>query len=545
MYTSEQIDQIMNELGFDLADIKARSIVEQIANSKPEVAIDRDFISELRADIQARTSSVVATSVTADSSTNIFSLFMNRTLTAALVVLVVVAAGGAWYVTQNKNQSLFHSPLAGGGDQLLSGKYDVKSVPQESFGDLDKVAIVNSTDAAKLNAAPNPTSATGPGQGVGGLGGSAGISRDMAQPTEKMIAPGEPYPGMVTYTFNYTGSKDLPGVSATQGVLKRSKPEQPASLVSRILNLISFGLIDLNSMQNVKLQNFGFIEDREYGYGAYVDLQQGTVGMYQNYEKWPQMNLCTDGSCPTRQPLKPEELPTDNEAIEIAEQFLRDYSVSKEGYGDPRVVDMWRNTYERLSSAEQASYYVPEQVQVVYPLVLDGKEVYDEGGNVYGLNVMVDARTRRVTNLGELITKQFERSEYKGETDINRLLSVATNGGFRNYNYENSDAKKVELQLGSPTVRMVKIYYSSDNYRTNSDLYMPALVFPITNWRENNYWRQTVIVPLVKSILDTDQQKPIPILDKPIPVEPDGGNGSSSSNPDVPVSSEPALMKAQ
>lgn len=570
MYTPEQLNQILDELGLDPADTgareSARALLEQLASAQPNVPIgDQSFISRLRVDLQARvqvsTQAAVASAVEPTpaaapapsasysqphQSTNFLSMFMNKLLASALVVIVVLVGGGLWYIQQT-DKPLFRSQQSGGTDQLLSGKYDVKSVAQESFGNLDKVAIVSATDAAKLNNSANSANnaSLAMGQASQGLGagqadgnGYAGISLANSPTTtetapapapDKMIAPGEPYPGdqvppypgPISYTFHYEGSGSLPGLADTQPVLKRLKPDQPVTIISRIINLLSFGLIDLNKFQNVKLQNVSFIEDRDNGYGIYVDVQGGNVSMYQNYEKW----LYPEGI----PPVLVKDLPSDEEAIGIADKFLADYSVSREGYGKPRVVEQWRVAYEQASEADRANFYIPEQIQVVYPLLLEGKEVLDEGGNVYGMSVMVDVRTKRVVNLAELISKQFERSDYKGESDGKRILSVAENGGFRNYNYIDQNAKKVELRLETPTVQMVKIYYSADNYRTNSELYMPALVFPIKNWKENNYWRQTVIVPLVKSILDTDNQPPVQIMPMDVPVSSDGAGSSSGS----------------
>lgn len=539
MYTSEQIDSIMKELDLDTTDANARQVVERLANAKPTVpVIDQNFISQLRAELQQRAGAGVASmqmqsepneSKFIPKTINYFNMLMNKTLVAAIVVaIIVIGAGGAWYAS-NTDRPLFQGGSFGGGDQVLSGKYDVKSVPEESFGNLDKVAIVTATDAAKLNSSNGGgTNGVPTGMGAGGsamavapttVPATASASAEIAMPADKMIAPGEPYPGQVYYEFTYEGSKNLEGLNATQPVLKRTKPVQYPGFVSRVVSLLSFGLIDLSALQNVQLQNISFVEDREYGYGAYVDVQQGTVSMYQNYEKWPQPDYtqCKEGICNALR--DPKELPADADVMAAVETFIQQYKISKDGYGTPRVVEPWRVGYEIALAQGSTSIYIPEQVQVVYPLMLENKEVYDESGNLYGLNVMVDAKTLRVTSVYNLVSKQFERSEYKGETDSRRILEVAQNGGFRNYNYPDQQiGKRVELKLGAPTMQMVNIYYSTDNYRTNSELYMPALVFPIQNWKEAGYWRQSVMVPLVKSILDSDAQpQPIPMpVDLPV-----------------------------
>jgi hypothetical protein len=201
-----------------------------------------------------------------------------------------------------------------------------------------------------------------------------------------------------------------------------------------------------------------------------------------------------------------------------------DYGISREGYGEPQVMNNWRVQYASANAAERISFYIPESVQVVYPLLIEDKQVYDESGAVSGLSIMVDARSKKVSNVYDLTTKQFERSEYTGETDGKRILGIAENGGFRNYTYAEPAAsekiKTTQLNLDTPTLQLVRIWYSADNYKTNNELYVPALVFPIKDWEKTGYWRQNVIVPVVREILDSDKQPPIMPLDEPISVPP-------------------------
>jgi hypothetical protein len=490
-------------------------ISKKLADSAPQAKPDAKFLSELRGRIeqQARELNQPAS---ISHTNNYFSMFMNKILVSALVVVVVLVAGGFWY-TQRTGQPLLK--LNSDGEQLLSGKYGVTALEEESFGDLAKLAIVANgrggnaqgnaqTESQKMTApgmAANQDTATAPATGAGG--GDMSIL---------------PYPGPAAYTFKYTGT-ELTNLPATVDVLKRTKPVQPPSLVSRVVNLLSFGLVDLSRFTDVKLQYFSFAEDRDYGYAINVDLMQGVVSLSQNWEKWPQLQMIDHPS----EPVKESELPTDEEAIVIAGQFLATYGVSLEAYGKPMVNNRWRVQYDLASASEKIGYYIPEQVQVVYPLVLEGNEVLDEDGQPSGLSVMIDARSKRVVSIYDLTTKQFEKSQYAGVIDSKRLIERAEQGGFRNYPYYDPNASRVELQLDTPTQELVKIWYSTDNYRTNNELYVPALVFPIKNWEKSGYWRQSVIVPLVKDILDSDQQPPIMPLEQPMPV-------------DVPVSSPPS-----
>lgn len=522
MISQEQITYIMNELGLDAADASARTTIEKIVAAKPNTAVDAQFIASLRQELQTKANSFSSQDNTKKTN-NFLSLFMNKILASALVVCLVLVAGGLWYAQQT-DKPLFSIGNTGNesAEQILSGKYGVSDLEQESFGDLSKVAIVAN---AQGDSNRNTTALALNGAAMG-----AGQAETMhVNDDQKLIAPGEPYPAGVSYEFDYKG-EDITNLSAVQNVYKRMKPVQPESLVSRIVGMLSFGLIDLNRFQNVQLQNFSFVEDRDFGYGLGVDLVSGSASVYQNWEKWPQPQPIEGQPVP----LTIDQLPKNEEAIAIANDFLASYSISLDGYGAPQIMEQWRGAYERATATDRLSIYLPEQVQVVYPLVLDGKQVYDEGGSLSGLNVFIDARTKRVVSVYDLSTKQYERSEYVGVTDARQILKVAENGGFRSYNYEDPNAKKVTLELGTPTTQMVRVWYSTDGYKTNNEVFVSALVFPITNSEKEGYWKKNVIVPLVKDILESDDQQVRPLPIDIMQTEPStGSSGSGSAGSDT------------
>jgi hypothetical protein len=433
-----------------------------------------------------------------------FFTSMNKYVLPIAILAIVVAGTGYWYAQNaGTNQPLISLDS---GNKLLPGKYSVTEVAQNSFGDLDKVSVISGENQKRT-------------QSGGGSGGSAGnnpVSAGVAA-TDKMIAPSDPSimpPYGDTFRFVYEGEK-LGELANMQPVMKRLKPQQDETLVSRIVQMFSFGLVDMSKFNNARIQNFSFMEDKEYGMGINVDLNYGSVSIYQNYEKWPQVEYRCDATyCGSYPRIKAEDIPTDEQALAIADQFIKDYQVSLEGYGQPKVYDYgtnWRILYER-SSVDKSTFAFPETINVVYPLTLEGKEVLDEGGNPTGIYVTIDIRSRKVNNLYGLETKQFEKSNYIGVNDTDRLMKVAERGGYNNGLYDGGSNRVTNLHLDTPTVEMVKIWYTTDYTKPGQDLYVPALVFPIKDWEKNNYWRKNVIVPLVKDILDNENRsQPIPL----------------------------------
>ncbi|HEX3095854.1 MAG TPA: hypothetical protein VHQ20_01910, partial [Patescibacteria group bacterium] len=323
MIDPNYISQICAELGLNPEDQTVRKILERLISSRPNVPIDEKFIAQLRSELQNESNSYSAQKPSFKLR-YFTSLTLNRVLASALVVMIVVAASGFWYIQKHADKPLFQTPGQKEANQLLSGKYAVTGVGEQSFGDLNKVSIV----AAK------------PATAQSGMGGGANLGNSMetapaSAADSKMIAPGEPYPPTqpTQFSFNYAG-KTLPQLDANQGVLKRIEPQQPPSLIERIISMLSFGLVDLSKFTDVKLQNFSFVEDHDYGYYVNVDMVNGDVGIYQNYDKWPQLqNLCTVNGCPPQPTLKPEDVPADDEMFKATDAFLDQYGISKEAYG--------------------------------------------------------------------------------------------------------------------------------------------------------------------------------------------------------------------
>ena len=109
-----------------------------------------------------------------------------------------------------------------------------------------------------------------------------------------------------------------------------------------------------------------------------VDLTQGTINFYQNYNKWPQPK-CDENSCTTPVPLTEKDIPTDDSLIALADAFLTKYSIDRSLYGSPVVSEEWRTDLAR-QQASGNPINIPEYYSVIYPIQLGGKNVYEEYG---------------------------------------------------------------------------------------------------------------------------------------------------------------------
>jgi hypothetical protein len=468
-------------------DAALRKLVADLMVLKPNTQFDEQFKHELRRRLMA-----MAETNESSRSSSLTSNFMKRfQLVGAGMALIALLVASAWYLNGvDKSPNNFTT--------LLSGPKIIRA-DDNAFGSL-----------AGLQSA---------GRGQGGGGNAAMADNGMAVapsaaegssiPVDgKMIAPA---PINIRYVYN---GEELTLVQDKVDVLKRVKNEQNSGL-SDFINRISLGLVDLNSFDNSQLQSFTFVENREKGYMVTVQMNEGSVNINEYWEKWPQLTCAAISSdtmptrCPEPKRLKPEDIPADEVLINAANAFLDEHGIPRQNYGTPVVNKEWRNYFLRLPASEQATYWIPDMMSVIYPLSLNGQEVHDESGNLSGMNVTVRISPDiSVSSVWDLTTQNYQSSSYTAETDVARVMKLVEKGGFRNYYYMEPNAKTVDVELGTPEVSLVKLWNYKNN--TNEELLVPALIFPVTKEPTPEevgpygWYRKNVVIPLVKEILDNE-----------------------------------------
>ncbi len=369
----------------------------------------------------------------------------------------------------------------------------VNKVAGQHYGRLGQAVAaagkpVTSPESALSSVAPS----RGVAFGMGG-GGTADA---------KMISSIMPPAEFKNYKFEYKGELSLP--SSSVDVLRRVKTIGTNVDAGSLLASLNFGPADLSSFNGMVMQSASFIQRGEFGYNLNVSFDDGSVSVGQNWETWPAGKCGADQACYEAQRVKYEEIPADADAIAIADAFVKEHGINVSAFGTPEVNAYWRTSYDLAT--DKANYYLPETVEVVYPLAIDSQGVYDEySAQKQGLTISVHIKTKRVAAAYGLTTQTYESSPYEVETDAKKVMSYLETGGINSYRAEG--AKTVTLELGEPVRGLIKYYnYASiSSLRAlNEELLVPALIFPIKNIPKDdpNFYRTAVIVPLVKEVLD-------------------------------------------
>ena len=295
-------------------------------------------------------------------------------------------------------------------------------------------------------------------------------------------------PEMVNYNFIYAGDD----FSLDSGQITAYRVLKGDFLNKELLNVASnldLSVLNLNKFQNIKIGNIEISEDRDFGYSVYIYPRQNSLSINANWEKWPRREESDT----------PAEMLTSEELLSITDKFLAEYGINTDMYEKGEVINY------------AGGGVISENASIIYPLKIDDQIIYDQAGNKYGMNVSVNLRYKRVMSVYGIVTNTFESSKYAKETNKDKIIAFAEDGGlFKNYTYPYA-VKTLDLELGTPEVNLVRMWQRSENKMDTAEILVPSLVFPvITEMSEQTYfYRTNVVVPLIGELLD-QFNKPIP-----------------------------------
>lgn len=487
----KQIQNILNELyqmDGSLVDREKEliSAIEKIAALKSEIVPDEQF----KRDLYARLQSAINTKLPAPKGAGIFSglTIMSKSIYAlggaALVLALVIG----------------YNNFSAGLNVGSSSKVSIETSSSErAFGDLTQLAGQNGPVGGLGGGGGSATAMPGlgsseiaisarPQSGGGGIGGSPEID-------SKLIAP---WPA-ITYSYVYKG-EPFEITESKADVLKRITGDALAGQSQSLVSKLKFGGLNLKSFSNLYVQQLTVAEQRDYGYAVTFNSFDGNVSIYENWERWSgAYPVCNDENCSNIRQLTQADVPSDSQLISMADAFVTEHGIDISGYGTPEVS---KTNWGPIAMVRESSQiYIPDVLQVVYPLLIDGKKVYD-GAQFAGIYVNINLRVNKVSSVNNISVNRYEASAYDTEQDFNKILAVAKRGGQWGWTYDSGvESEQREIELGKPTLEYIRIWKYENNGQT--ELIVPALIFPVINPPQEPYYyvQNQIAVPIIKDLI--------------------------------------------
>lgn len=317
--------------------------------------------------------------------------------------------------------------------------------------------------------------------------------RTYADPMPKMIAPDDwnYIPEVYRYTFSWDLNIDLKDMMS---VYKKDSKKVDNKVFFDSLSKLNFAWVEVSNFKNVWISNISLVENEEYGYNINIDFDNSSLNIYKNWAKWPQ-DTYTEGE---KQVFLDEK-----EVIKIANDFLNTYKIDLSKYWTPIVEKSYVMAYAKYTSSKIMPEYTQNITNVVFPLIVDWNEIYEEWWQVSWVRIEIDLKAKKVTSLNSLSVDNYLKSDYKIEINNTNILKVASKWGRYGFYDVGKNVKYVDIKLKNPKLK----YINTFNYKTytQEQFLIPAIVFEIDNKNGAEYnYGETITVPLVKDFYKYD-----------------------------------------
>lgn len=310
--------------------------------------------------------------------------------------------------------------------------------------------------------------------------------------SEKIMLPTEPEWTPEVYRYNFSWAINIL-IPDNLPVYKKSTSNNVWKTFAENVANFTFNWLDVSRFSDLSAGNISLNQDKEYGYSINIDFSNGYLNIYKNWDKWPQ---ATDES-------KKTVLLSDSEILKITNDFLKDYNIDVSKYGWAKIDSNYLQIMETYSRSKKMPDYVTNTTSVVYPLLVDGKEVMEESWWLSGLRVEIDLTEKKVTSLQWLSVTNYLKAEYNIERNTDNILKIANVGwrfGLDAQKYEN--AKYIDITLKNPKLQYIRTYNYSNNWQ--EEFLIPAIIFETEKSENGNYYWTTVTVPLIKDFYNYD-----------------------------------------
>jgi hypothetical protein len=440
-------------------------VIQELLASKPDNKIDEVFVSNLRSKLMDKVELLKGEKKMSRFSFGNFSYVFAGT---AVVLLAIIA-----FVNFLPKQDL---AIVKAGDNAFG---EITFSSENSLEDGGEKASTPPSQSLGMGGEPSSYSASDVQVGTASTDGVA-----------RIIAPDS----WVNFNYIYSGED----FSVDEGkITVYKKIVRSSDSLSNLLGGFKLSNIDIKKFSNLKVESLQISEDKDFGYTLYIYPKENALYISQNWEKWPSYYYSGENksSSEIQLPNGQESVAqlANDQILSIAKKFVSDYNIDVSAFGPGEVIEYVKS--------------MSESATVVYPLQIEGKDVYDQSGYKNGLNVTVDFKTGRVSNASNINAGTFQSSDYNSSLSKEDIIAYAKKGGLQGNYRLDSAQKTVDITLGTPVYGLVQTWKQDGN--SSLELYVPSLIFPAENTGDYEYYyRDSIIVPLVGEMMNQD----IPVI---------------------------------
>ncbi len=482
---NEKLNEILKEIylidpSLKKEEEKIRSLIEKMINTQPESKINEEFVASLKERVFTEIDNI-------KNKKEVKVFFWQK--------LTYVSAGAAIVILL----SLLVFPALIDRDFKSEKDERIAMLSERAFGDLN-VELSQREDSNNIESMTERAE-----DSIMGLGATSDSMPSQAEDISIMPYPVEQKNYRYVYEGNLLDEINLSEISDL--VYKREIDDNLSRQVANRLSSTPNLPINLNNFSQKEVRHISINEEKDYGYSISFNLANNTLSIYSNWQQWPQpYKDCYDRGCIEDLQLGASDMLSENQLISIANNFVNNYEIDLRNYGSAQVS---KESIKRITNLENnPEHNYPQEASIIYPLIINNKEVVDNYGKLEGINVSINIRERKVSSVHNINYSSLLSSSYDLIDNLENIDPLLTRGGLSPDMFYRNELEEIKINLGDPKILLVRTWTTSyDISRGSSEIFLPALVFPIKEMPNEYFHRQHVVIPLTKEVFKTSLEK--------------------------------------
>ncbi len=447
----EMIDKLVKELiqedkSFEWKEKELKAIIEKMIELKPDVKVDKDFYNSLKSEIYKKIDNNEA------SIFDKITMFKYSFAIVSSFVFITVI----WFVFYPTDVKKENKDIA-----QIDMNTQITKVDKKSFWNLNNIWTLESTKPwVWWDTMIQSDSMRENSQEIIWLWWW--ITKDQPSNTSMIHNP--------AFSYKYVGKKI--NIPESMMVYKQQEDENFIKDTSNILKHFSISNIDISKFEKLQVTSLTLQEDIENGYKININPKRWEIRLmpWDNWDFEHSRNFSI------------EDIPDDNTIITKAQNFLKKYWINVDGYENMQINKEWKKHYE--SSEDKENFYIPRNIQVILPIMIENFKVYNLWWNVEWLNISYDIKKNKVSSFGPLSKLNLIASNYPTNQDVNKIV--------KNYRKEGNNI----LKLDNARLVYVKMYKYENNQ--SNIYYVPAILSNVQENKNIDYHPENIIIPIIE-----------------------------------------------
>ncbi len=302
------------------------------------------------------------------------------------------------------------------------------------------------------------------------------------------------------YRYNFTWDLNL-DLKDFLPIYKQEFDNKTNSFLIDSIKKLSFNGLSFDKFKNLNISNISLNEDKNYWYIFNINTSNNSLEISKNYSKWPDFDYNTESK---------NIILDENEIFSIVRDFIKKYNIDLSNYWKAIIEKTYLEVLNSFKTKNIFPDYLNQSVNVIYPLIIDQKEIYDDTWKKTGVFFEIDLKEKKVSRVYWIESHNYLKSDYQVETNKDNILRKAKEW-WMNWLHENYDSpdniKYIDLNLKNPKIVYIS-YYKYIKIWFSEKYLLPAIIFEID---KNNLWdwfyKDNIIVPLPKDFYKYKNQK--------------------------------------